>query len=225
MHRTTLSTPSSDEVTMTGRSRSCRSRVSCSSTWKPFISGISISSSSKSNGSRLSISSAMRPFAAAVTRCPINSMLRDSSRRLTLLSSTTSSRAPPWLASRTLELPQRFGHARVFAGELRERRAVRLARDRKAAELQLFRHRPERKSAEGIAVRLERMRNPAEPLRVVRRERTVQLFEHPRRFDEECVDQIADEVGAGGFLEVREGGAIDDGFAHGRLAREGTRLR
>src|SRR6516225_430419 len=183
-----------------------------------------MSSSRRSNGSRRSISSATRPFSAVVTRCPINSMLRDSSSRLTLLSSTTSSRAPPWLPSRTLELPQRVGHTRVFARELGECRAVRLTRNPEAAELQLLRHRPERERAKGVAVRLERMRDPAEALRVVRGERAVQLFKHAWRFDEERLHEIAHEVGASGFLEVLEGGSVDDGFAHKRLARDGTRV-
>ena len=73
MQRTMLSSPSIAEVTITGRSRSCRSDFSCSRTCRPFISGISMSSSSRSKGSRRSISSATRPFSASATLCPCNS--------------------------------------------------------------------------------------------------------------------------------------------------------
>ncbi len=121
--RTTLSRPSSDDVTTTGTSRNARSRASCSSTSNPFISGISRSSSIRSNGSRRSISSAIAAVLGGGDAVALSSRLRVSSSRLTLLSSTTRSRAPPEPGSRTAELRERSCHPRVFGA--RAHRAAR----------------------------------------------------------------------------------------------------
>ena len=83
-----------------------------------------------------SISSATRPFSAAATRWPCSSTLRASSRRLTLLSSTISRRAP---RSAMAQLLQRGGGTRV----LRLQRVDAAASRRRGSppELQLARQR------------------------------------------------------------------------------------
>src|SRR5579864_8968983 len=196
MQRTTLSMPSSDDVTITGTSRNARSPRICSSTWKPSISGISISSSARSNGSRRSVSSATRPFSTAATRWPSNSRLRDSSRRLTLLSSTTSSRAPPPSDdSRMLQFRERLRNARGFAFDHVERRAGGRTNRVQSTELEVARETGERCRAERAGVRFERVRGTAKELRIACGERRAQLLEHHRSFRKERVDELTDELG------------------------------
>src|SRR5215468_11086823 len=136
-------------------------------------------------------------------------MLRASSSRLTLLSSTTSSRALPWLPSRTLELHQRSRDARIFDLQRVERRAAGGAYRAQSPELEVLRHRGQRQRAKGVAVRLERVRGAAKALRVVGRERAAEIFHHHRGFNDKGIDEILDEVGARGRLEVFEDRAID----------------
>ncbi len=94
MQRATGATPPSALVTMTATSRSAASVARACSRPKPSSSGMARSSSSSSKGCRFSSSSACRPFSALLTLWPISSRERHSSRRLTLLSSATSTRAP-----------------------------------------------------------------------------------------------------------------------------------
>src|SRR5690348_8729791 len=204
MQRTTLSSPSSDDVTITGTSRSERSARICSRTWKPSISGISMSSSTRSNASRRIVSSASLPFSAALTRWPMRSRLRVNSSRLTLLSSTTRSRAIPFPASGTRKLPERLRHAGVFELELVERCAVGLAYRRHAAELQVLRELAERQRAERVAVRLERVCGAPERVGVAGRIRQAKLVKHQWCFDEERVDELADEFRACRRLQFTE---------------------
>src|SRR5439155_1916621 len=201
MQRTMLAMPSNDEVTMTGRSRSCRSLISCSSTWKPSISGISMSSNSRSKPSRRSISSATRPFSADATVWPCNSRLRVSSSRLTLLSSTTSKRAVQPFGSRMTQLGQCHGNARIFLIERVERLPAALDHLRHAAELQVPRHGAQSERAKRVAVGLERMRSPAELVGILCRQRVAQVVQHRRRFLEKRVDELQHELGACRLLE------------------------
>src|SRR5690349_24871073 len=173
-----------------------------------------MSSSIRSNASRRNICSATRPFSPVETLWPISSRLRVSSSRFTLLSSTMRSRAPPWFASRTLELRQRLSHPRIFAGQSRERLASVVSGRTESAQLQLARHRGERRCAEGVAVGLQRMRCTAKTIRIVGVQRTAQLCEHAWRFGEKGVDELAHEVGAGGELQLFVDRAIDGSFSH-----------
>src|SRR5215470_9547774 len=143
----------------------------------------------------------------------MSSRLRARSSRFTLLSSTTSSRAPPWLPSRTLELHQRFRDARVFDLQRVERCAARSAYRGKPSKLDFLGHGGEVRRAERIAVRLERMRGTPEALRVAGRERAAHVFHHYWRFDEKGLDEIFHEFGAGRRLQVFEHRAID-GLGH-----------
>ena len=171
MQRTTLSTPSSEEVTITGRSRSCEIVHELLEHLKAVHLRHLDVEQTRSNASRRSISSATRPFSAVTARCPISSRLRASRSRLTLLSSTTSSRAPPCCPHACLSSvsagatvvhtpPRAASSALPFA--LRSRRRARRSSRR-------LRHRAEPERAEGVAVRLERVRGAAETLRVARR--------------------------------------------------------
>src|SRR5271169_3492885 len=200
MQRTTLAMPSRDEVTMTGRSCSSRSFTSCSSTWKPSISGISMSSNTRSKTSRRSSSNATRPFSAEATWWPWISRLRAKSRRLTLLSSTTSRRAAS-RRSRMAQGAQGFGDARIFLAQRVERlRAVRgYLGD--AGEFQLPRHGAQRERAKGVAVGLERMGRAAEFVGVLRREPVAQGVQHRWRFLQKRVHQLEHELRAGHVLE------------------------
>src|SRR6202158_3684472 len=221
MQRTTLAMPSSDDVTMTRRAL-----ISCSSTWKPSISGISISSSSRSKPSRRSISSATRPFSANATLWPCSSRLCASSNRFTLLSSTTSRRACPLRRSRRtslmLQVGQRRGNARIFLGQCVERLAATLDRLRYAAELQLPRHGTQSERAKRVAVGLERMGSPAELVCILCRQRAAQLVQHSRRFLEKSIDELQHEVATRRLLERFEGRAIDRGCSRHRSLRAGT---
>src|SRR5580765_1266885 len=164
-----------------------------------------MSSSSRSKGSARNSSSAMRPFSALVTRWPCSSRLRASSSRLTLLSSATSSRAPA--CSATGELLQRGGSARVVGCERVDRRAV----GDQPAEFEGTRLRAELAGAERVAVRLERMRRAPKALGAAGGLRAAQLVEHPRRLFEKGRDELADELGARGRLQLAEHGRVDDG--------------
>src|SRR6266536_1307692 len=208
MQRTTLAMPSSDDVTITGKSRSCRSLTSCSSTWKPSISGISISSSTRSKPSRRSISSATRPFSADATLWPCSSRLRPSSSRLTLLSSTTSSRAGPLRRLRMPQFGQCRGHARIFLRQRVDRLGSALDHLRDARELQLARHRTEGERTERVGVGLERVRGATELVGVRGGERAAQIVQHRWRFLEERVHELQRELGARRLLEGFESRAI-----------------
>src|SRR5687767_2864181 len=206
MQRTTLSRPSTDEVTTTGRSRSARSAASSSNTWKPFISGISMSSSSRSKGSRLNISMATRPFSASATEWPCCSRLRERSRRLTLLSSATSSRP---LLSRIAQLLQRGRRS----GEVALQR-IDCIRAADAAQLQRACGSRQRRGAEGQAVGFERVRSAAEGVNVSRVARLAQRCKHARRFLEEGVHQLGYELSACRLLQLAERGLVDHRFSH-----------
>src|SRR5580765_2594039 len=225
MQRTTFSTPSSDDVTMTGRSRSCRSLPSCSSTWKPSISGISMSSSKRSKPSRRNMSSATRPFSAEATLWPCNSRLRVSSSRFTLLSSTTSRRAAPLRRSRMTQFGQCRGDARIFLSQRVERLPTVLDHLRYAAELELARHRAESERAKGVAVGLERMGGTPELVGVFRRECAAQIAQHRRCFLEKRIHELERELGAGRFLERFESRAIYGRCGHHWSLRAGTWFR
>src|SRR5688572_18514893 len=208
MQRTMFPTPSSKEVTITGMSRSFRSPTSCSSTWKPSISGISMSRSMRSKASRLSFSIASRPLVAESTRWPCCSRLRVRRSRLTLLSSTTRSRAAMPLSA-IAQRPQRPLDACVFLQEAREWIGARAERALEAVHLEAARHRAELERAEGVAVRLERMRGTAEAVGIARRGGSAQVREHVGRVLEERVHELLHEVGADRLLERAEGGEVD----------------
>src|SRR5215468_8467694 len=146
-------------------------------------------------------------------------MLRARSSRLTLLSSTTSSRAPPRFPSRTLQLHQCSRDARIFDLQRVERRAAGGAYRVQSSQLEVLGHRGQRERAEGITVRLERVRSAAKALSVVGRERAAKVFHHDWRFDDKGIDEILHEVGARGRLEVFEDRTIDNiGHLSGSLA-------
>ena len=205
---------------MTGRSRSCRSPASCSSTWKPSISGISMSSSSRSKPSRRSISSATRPFSADATLCPCNSRLRVSSSRLTLLSSTTSRR--PGAASQlthdaTPSGPRQRANIRQPARPAARRRA----RCTVAA--------PSSSSSRAIAPRVSAPKVLLLDLSecAVRRNLSASFAASARRRSSSMTGascrkvstSSSDELGAGRFLQRFEGRAIDRRCAHQRSLR------
>src|SRR5262249_3083464 len=150
------------------------------------------SSRTRSHGSRLSVSSATRPFSAASTRWPINSRLRASSSRLTLLSSTISSRDPLWPCppSRMPHLRQRLRRARVFLLERVEDFIGAAAQQREAAELELARTRRKRRGAERIAVRLQRVRGAPERLGVPGVGGMPKLGKHLRRLVEKRLYEV-----------------------------------
>src|SRR5215813_2877867 len=143
----------------------------------------------------------------------MSSRFRARSSRFTLLSSTTSNRAPPWLPSRTLELHQRFRDARVFDLQRVERHATGSAYRREASKLDLLGHGGEVRRAERIAIRLEGMRGTPETLRIAGCKRAAHVFHHHRRLDEKGIDEILHKLGAGCRLEILEYRAID-GFGH-----------
>src|SRR6185437_9487525 len=146
------------------------------------------------------------------TRCPASSSVRASSRRLTLLSST-SSRRPP-CPSATRQFLERLRNARVFGRGGVDRRRGCAPDRRKAAQFELARELAERQCAERVRIRLERMRGAAEALGIVFRIRVAQLVEHARGFGEKRVDELADEFVTRRFHEAIVGRAIDRGQVH-----------
>src|SRR5437868_11192647 len=114
------------------------------------------------------------------------------SRRLTLLSSATSSRAGAWRKSVMAQFLQGRSHSRVLRRQRIER--IRSPRRLEAAELLLARHGAQCERAEGEAVRLERMRRAAESVGVAGGEGVAQFLQHPRRFFEEGLHQLLHEV-------------------------------
>src|SRR5262245_17772802 len=191
MQRTILSSPSTDEVTMTGTSRNCGSALSCSSTAKPSSSGISMSSSSRSNASLRNLSSARRPFSASAQRCPSSSTLRDNNKRLTLLSSTISRRE---LSSAIEESLQFRSGAQVFRFQRRQSGRVADCFCVLCFKLKLARQRSQFHRAEGVAVGLYRMRGAAEAFGVAVRACVAQLGQHAGALFDKRVHKLGHEL-------------------------------
>mmetsp|Transcript_70438 Transcript_70438/g.165885 ORF Transcript_70438/g.165885 Transcript_70438/m.165885 type:complete len:239 (-) Transcript_70438:807-1523(-) len=204
MQRTTPSMPSSAEVTMTGSSRSSGCSRKRSSSSKPFSPGMSMSISTRSKACCCARSSAARPSSTISTWWPSSSTWRASSRRLTRLSSASSTRAVPARRSRMAALPQRRGRL-VVQGQQRVdlgHRAVAQRRQRRV--LQHPRRLGQRQRAEGVAVGLQRMRMPTEGHRVTADGSGPQRRQRLRRILQEGVHQLHDKVGAGAGLQLGE---------------------
>src|SRR5437764_1468257 len=58
------------------------------------------------------------------------------------------------------------------------------------------------------------MRDAAKAIRILGVQRTAQLGEHGRRFGQESLDKLADEVSARGYFELFEDRSIDRSVGH-----------
>src|ERR671922_575430 len=206
MPRTTLSMSSSAEIMITGICRSSPSACISVSTSNPSISGMTTSRRTTSKDSARSISNARRPSSAVANRCPSCSRLRESSRRLTESSSTTSTYA---CASATSG-PARQGSEGAFdAGVLFLDPCDEVARTCKrpglSTELELFAQRRKRGCAERPSVGLQRVSGPAQLFRVALLERASERPNEAGGIAEECRNQLADEDRiADGCLDLRQ---------------------
>src|SRR3990170_8531920 len=124
------------------------------------------------------VSSASRPFSAKVTLCPCSCRPRARSRRLTLLSSTTSRRPGPGFPLRLmLVVLQRLYHLVKLGPQtlhlgLGPVEIARLAHHFELLGRSRKRHRPQ-----AGPVRLERVSRPAETFGILSRQRGAQGVE------------------------------------------------
>src|SRR5215204_2147361 len=185
---------SSAEIMMTGTWRSSLSACMCASTSKPSISGMTTSSRTTSKDSARRISNARRPSSAVANRCPSRSRLRESSKRLTESSSTTSTYAPAGATSG----PASQGSECAFdAGVLFLDPCDEVARTyegpRVSTELELFAQRGKCGCAERPPVRLQRVSGPAQLFGVALLERASERPNETGSIVQECRNQLADE--------------------------------
>ena len=221
MQRTTLSMPSSDDVTMTGRSRNWRSLISCSSTWKPSISGISMSSSSRSNPSRLQH---LQRHAAVLGRRDTVALQLEAARQQQAVDLVVvddqQMRGPASQAAPQLTHVAIRSMLRQRANTPAPARRVAARRSRSTFA------RPPSSSSRAIAPSVSAPKVLLLDLSECAARRNLsaswaasaaaQIVEHRRRFLQKRVDELERKFGARGFLERFEGRAVDRGFAHHR---------
>src|ERR687897_2384603 len=121
------------------------------------------SSKTTSKDSARRSSNARRPSSAVANRCPSRSRLRESTKRLTESSSTTSTYACVTVTSGPVsDGSERAFNAGVLALDLCEEIAGARQRSCLRTELELFAEGSERRRTEGPAVRLECVSSPAQ---------------------------------------------------------------